>query len=103
MSQVLAALDAGWRILLVGILLGAVLPTLFGIGVRTLAWGTGGEAEVHDEGMLPKPHPVGRAIAFVIFALVIVVVLLGLGYILAHGLGWQVTFDGLMPVIKPKG
>lgn len=103
MSQLLAALDAGWRILVVAILLGALLPTLFGVGLRALAWGTGGEAEIHADGVLPKPHPVGRVIAGLIFALVIVVVLLGLSYILAHGLGWQITFNGLLPVIVPKG
>ncbi|MEA4943515.1 MAG: hypothetical protein VB080_03665 [Propionicimonas sp.] len=102
MNQILAALDAAWRILVVGIVLGAILPTLFGFGIRALAWGTGGDAETHDEGVMPPPHPVGRWIAGAIFALVIVVVLLGLGYILAHGLGMTITFNGLMPVFTPK-
>jgi hypothetical protein len=44
----------------------------------------------------------GRAVAYLIFALVILVVLVGVGYIVAHGLGWTVTFNGLLPVVTPK-
>jgi hypothetical protein len=102
MDQLLAALDAGWRVLLVGLVLGAGLPTLFAFGVRALAWGTGGEAEVHDTGVVLKPHVLGRAVAFTMFALVILAVLLGIGYIVAHGLGYTITFNGLLPVITSK-
>lgn len=102
MDQLLAALDAGWRVLLVGLVLGAGLPTLFAFGVRALAWGAGGEAEVHATGEVLKPHALGRAVAFTMFALVIVAVLLGIGYIVAHGLGYAITFNGLLPVITQK-
>lgn len=34
MDQLWAALDATWRILLVGLVLGAGLPTLFAVGIR---------------------------------------------------------------------
>lgn len=103
MSQVLAALDAAWRILLIGLVLGAGLPALFAVGVRTMAWGTGGEAEVHAEGVLPKAHPVGRWIGMAIFALVVLVVLLGISYIVAHGLGYDLRFQGILPVFTPRG
>ena len=102
MDQVYAALDATWRILLVGVVLGAGLPALFAVGIRSLAWGVGGEAGRHAADVQLKPHPLGRAIAYLLFALVILVVLLGVGYIVAHGLGWTVTFNGLLPVITPK-
>jgi hypothetical protein len=102
MDQVFAALDATWRILLVGLLLGAGLPTVFALGIRSLAWGVGGEAGRHDDGIQLRPHPLGRVVAYLIFALVILVVLLGVGYIVAHGLGWTVTFNGLLPVVTPK-
>ncbi len=102
MEQLLAALDAAWRVLLVGLVLGAGLPTMFAFGIRALAWGSGGDAEVHADGVVLKPHPLGRAIAYTMFALVIVSVLLGLGYIVAHGLGWTLTFNGILPVFTPK-
>jgi hypothetical protein len=102
MDQLLAALDAGWRVLLVGIVLGAGLPTMFAFGIRALAWGAGGEAGVHAEGVVLKPHVMGRVIAYTMFALVILAVLLGISYIVAHGLGWTLTFNGMLPVFTPK-
>ena len=102
MDQVYAALDATWRILLVGLVLGAGLPTLFAVGLRSLAWSVGGEAGRREEGVAPAPHPIGRALAYLIFALVILVVVLGVSYIVVHGLGWTVTFNGLLPVVTPK-
>lgn len=102
MDQLLAALDAGWRVLLVGLLLGSGLPAMFAFGVRALAWGTGGEAEVHATGVVLKPHVMGRVVAATMFTLVIVAVLLGIGYIVAHGLGYAITFNGILPVFTPK-
>lgn len=103
MNQVIAALDAAWRVLAVGIVLGAGLPALFAWGIRAMAWGTGGEAEVHAIDEVPPPHPIGRWLAYGVFGLVILAVLLGIGYILAHGLGMVITFDGIVPVFTPKG
>lgn len=101
--QILAALDAAWRILLIGIVLGAGLPALFALGVRTMAWGTGGDAELaDDEGALPAPHPVGRVIGIAIFAVVLLVVLVAISYIVAHGLGYQMVFNGILPAFVPR-
>jgi hypothetical protein len=103
MNQLLAALDASWRILLAGVLLGAGLPSLFALGVRALAWGSGGEAEEHEAGEVNKPSLLGRVVAYLIFALVVLIVLAGIAYIAAHGLGWKIHFEGIMPVFTPPG
>ena len=71
-------------------------------GIRALAWGTGGEAEVHEAGVELKPHLLGRLIAYSLFAFVVLCVLLGIGYIVAHGLGMTITFDGIVPVFTSK-
>lgn len=102
MEQLWAALDGAWRVLAAGLILGAGLPAMFSFGVRALAWGTGGDAEIHAEGVLPKPHPVGRIVAYAMFSLVVIAVLLGIGYIVAHGMGWTLTFDGIVPVFTSK-
>ena len=102
MDQLFAALDASWRVLLVGVVLGAGLPTIYALGIRALAWGTGGEAEVHEAGVELKPHLHGRLIAYSLFAFVVLCVLLGIGYIVAHGLGMTITFDGIVPVFTSK-
>ncbi|MDR1712270.1 MAG: hypothetical protein LBR58_10550 [Propionibacteriaceae bacterium] len=102
MNQVLAALDASWRILLVGILLGSGLPVLFALGVRALAWGSGGDAEEHLASEVNKPSLTGRLIAYTIFTVVVLMVLCGIGYIAAHGMGIRITFDGIVPVFSQK-
>ena len=92
MGQLIAALDATWRVLLVGLLLGAGLPALFAFGIRVLAWGTGGEAEEHLAGEIPSPHPLGRVIGCTIFALVVLCILGSIAIIIASGLGFKLAF-----------
>ena len=103
MSQLFAALDASWRILLIGLVLGSGLPVLFAFGIRAMAWGSEGGTAVDLDGPRPEPHPVGRWIAYAIFGFVVLSVLLGIGYIVAHGLGMTITFNGIWPVFTPKG
>lgn len=102
MDQLWAALEATWRILLVGLLLGAGLPALFALGVRSLAWGSGIDAEDQSNVATLRPHLIGRIIAYLLFAIVILAVLAGVGYIVAHGLGYSVSFNGLMPTFTHK-
>nr|NLI50882.1 hypothetical protein [Propionibacterium sp.] len=97
MNQVIAAADGAWRVLLAGLLLGAGLPALFALGIRQLA-----AAHVPDTAGA-RWHPgLHRAAAYVSFAVVVLAVLLGLSYIVAHGFGYVITFDGIIPVVRPK-
>jgi hypothetical protein len=100
MDQVFAALDATWRILLIGILLGAGLPALFAVGVRALTWGMV-DSDI-DDGAKLRPTVAGRLVAYTMFAIVVLCVLSGVGYIVAHGLGIAITFNGVIPVFTPK-
>ncbi len=94
---------AVWKVLVFGLVLGAGLPALFALGIRSLAFGAGGEAEAHAPGApLASPHPVGRAGAFVCFALVILAVAAGLTVIVATGFGKAVSFEHVYPVIVEK-
>ena len=95
------AVEAAWKVLLVGLVLGAGLPMVFAMGVRSLAWGAGGAAEV---AVAAKPHPIGRAVAVACFAVVLAGIALGLTIILAAGQGKVVSFDHVYPTIvdKPK-
>jgi len=81
MTQLLAALDAIWRVLLIGLVLGAGLPALFSVGVRQLA----------VAGTLTPTHPakagLHRVSGWAIFVLVGAVVMLGIAGIVAHGFG----------------
>ena len=92
--QFLAALEAAWRVLVAALILGAGLPALYGFGVRQLAIAGRVEAQAKSRAVL---H---RGVAWASFGLAVLAVLLGLTYIVAHGFGVKVTFNGLMPVIS---
>jgi hypothetical protein len=102
MHNVQFALEGAWKVLLAGLMLGAGLPALFALGVRSMAYGQGGDAEVHAAGSLPRPHPVGRAIGVLCFAVVLVAVALGITYIVATGFGKALSFDHMYPTIVAK-
>ncbi|WP_298130249.1 hypothetical protein [Micropruina sp.] len=86
----LTALDDAWRILAAGLALGAGLPILFALGVKSIAWANG---DLPDTAR----NPFGRVLAVVLFAVVLLAIAIGIGYIVAHGFGYTLTFDGLLP------
>jgi hypothetical protein len=75
------ALDALWQVLLVGLLLGAGLPALFALGLRslnagrTVTVGGGGYGAPED---VSKPSPLGLAGAVVCFTIAILAVAFGI-------------------------
>ena len=91
----LTALDAGWRVLAAGLLLGAGLPILFALGVKSIAWANG---DLPGTGR----NPLGRVVAGVLFAIVLLAIALGIGYIVAHGFGYTIAFDGVLPSIVKR-
>ena len=96
------ALSAAWRVLLAGLVLGAGLPTLFALGVRSLAWGAGGEAEVHEGAAAPKAQPIGTVLGWACFVVVLLGVALGITFIVASGFGKALSFEHIYPTIVPK-
>lgn len=93
MNSIVLALESSWRVLVVGLVFGAGLPAIFALGIRSMAWGVGGDAEVSHE----RPHPLGRVLAVVAFGIVIAGVALGLAMIVAKGFGTEVSFDNGYP------
>ena len=98
MSNIGFALDGAWQVLLAGLILGAGLPSVFALGIRSLAWGTGGAAEV-DGG---SPHLLGRLGAGACFAVVLAGVALGITYIVASGSGYALSFEHVYPTLVEK-
>jgi hypothetical protein len=94
------AADTIWKVALASLILGAGLPVLFATGIRSLAWGTGGGAEVSTV----RPNPIGKVLATVIFLIVAYVVVSGIVYIVATGKGgsYDITFRHLYPEIYKK-
>jgi hypothetical protein len=97
------ALEGAWKVLLAGLILGAGLPTLFALGIRAMAYGAGGDAEVHASGAVgPAAHPAGRALGYLCFAVVLLAVALGITFIVATGFGKTLSFDHIYPTLVGK-
>jgi hypothetical protein len=76
--------SAVFKILVFGLLLGAGLPALFGLGVRLNAEGAG--VAVHD-GAVAQRNPVLIGLSWAIFALVLVAVIIGVLFIARDFIG----------------
>lgn len=92
------AAEGAWKVLLAGLILGAGLPAVFALGIRSLAWGAGGEAETDAA----PPNPLGTVLGWVLFAVVLLGVLLGITYIVASGFGKALSFEHVYPTIVDK-
>lgn len=66
------------KVLVVGLLFGAGLPALFALGLRFQADGASGE---NADGTISAPNPAFRGLAYLIFAVVIGAIVLGLLWI----------------------
>lgn len=99
MNQVALALQGSWKVLLVSLVLGAGLPMVFAAGIRSLAWGTGGEAEVDTSA---RPHPLGRVLAGLCFAVVLAGIAVGITIVVASGFGKAVSFEHVYPTLVAK-
>jgi hypothetical protein len=97
------ALEGAWKVLVASLILGAGLPALFGLGIRSLAYGAGGDAEVHESGVTgPKPHVGGTVLGWALFVIVLAVVFLGITFIVVSGFGKTISFDSIYPTIVDK-
>jgi hypothetical protein len=94
--------DAASKVVFWGLILGAGLPALFAVGVRSMvvAQDPQGAMEAGVKTLLPPA--VGRAFAVLCFVLVVLAVALGLAVIVAAGLGKQVSFEHVFPTFVPK-
>jgi hypothetical protein len=97
------ALEGAWKVLLASVILGAGLPLLFALGIRSLAYGAGGEAEVHESGVTgPAAHPAGTVLGYALFAIVLLGVVLGITFIVASGFGKALNFSHIYPTLVDK-
>jgi len=89
--------EAAGQVALVAVLLGAGLPVLFALGVRSFAIAGGVSGEQ------PRlPVPLLRVLGVACFAIVVLAVVVGLSIILATGFGQEVDFSHVIPVLVPK-
>jgi len=86
-----------WQVLVASVVLGAGLPVIFALGVRSLAWGTGNETGGGEGGAARPGNPMGKVLAVVLFAVVLYVLALGIYYIVVAGHGKELDFNGIWP------
>ena len=98
-------LEAAGQVALAALLLGAGLPALFAVGVRsfTLA-GAAGKAGADGETIARSriPVPLLRAIGTLCYVLVVTAVVIGLSVIIATGFGQELSFENIVPTFVPK-
>ncbi|CAN5701558.1 hypothetical protein BH09ACT8_BH09ACT8_33370 [soil metagenome] len=70
--------EAILKVLAVGLILGAGLPAVFGVGLLAFSHGTGG---AEADGTTAAPNPALKALGLVIFAAIAVVIVIALLYI----------------------
>ena len=86
-------LEASLRVLLVGLVLGAGLPALFAIGVRTYSAGGGGD--------LRAPNPLLKVMGLLLIAFVAVVIVVAILWITRTTIHHHFGVD-LFPFIAKK-
>ena len=83
------------QVLLASVVLGAGLPVVFALGVRSLAWGSASRA---GDGAPARPgNPMGKALAVLLFAVVLYVLAVGIYYVVVSGHGKELAFHGVWP------
>ena len=103
MHNLTFALEGAWKVLLAGVVLGAGLPALFALGIRSLAYGAGGDATAKSPGVaVATPRPIGTVVGYVLFAVVLMGVVLGITFIAASGFGKALSFTHIYPTIVNK-
>jgi hypothetical protein len=98
-------LEAAGQVALVALLLGAGLPALFAVGVRSFSLaGAAGHPGVDGETSTTSriPAPLLRIIGTLCYVLVIAAVVIGLSVIIATGFGQEVSFEHIVPTFVPK-
>ncbi|WP_116114753.1 hypothetical protein [Austwickia chelonae] len=89
-------ISAASKVFFVSLIIGAGLPALFALGVKSLAHGTG------PDGTATAPNPAGKIVAIAIFSLVLFTIGIGIAIVVASGLGQSVSFENIYPTFVPK-
>lgn len=87
-------LQAAWKVLLAGLVLGAGLPAVFALGVRFTAAGTGGMTVP-----VARAQAGYRVLGVVCFVVVALAVALGITVIVATGFGKMLSFEHIFPTL----
>jgi len=85
-------------VLVIGLVVGAGLPAVFALGIKAMAYGVGGDAGNTQA----AGHPIGRVLGILCFAVVALVIAVGLAVIVSSGFGYRVEFEHIFPTFVKK-
>lgn len=91
-------LEASFRVLIVGLILGGGLPATFALGVRSYSAGTGG---VNADGTARAANPALKAVGVALFGFVALVILVAILWITRNTIRVHFGVD-LFPFIAKK-
>lgn len=95
------ALEGGWKVFYTAVFFGAGLPIVYALAMRLLVVGAQTTTDAHGK-QHTTPTPLGKALAGLLFAVIVGCVVLGISIIAASGFGKVVSFDGGFPSITDK-
>lgn len=94
MENLKLAVSGAWKVLAAGLLLGAGIPAMFSLGIRSLAIGGVKEGQ--------GARPIGKVLATMCFGVVVLAIALGMTFIVASGFGKKFSFEHIIPTLVDK-
>ena len=91
-------LEASFRVLVIGLILGAGLPALFATGLLAYSYGAGGEEADH---IIHKPNPALKFLGVLLFLIVGLVILTAIAWITRTTINHHFGID-LFPMFPKK-
>lgn len=88
-DNLILAVDGAWKVLIFGLVVGAGLPVLFALGVRSFAYSVDAGAGSGEPSL--RARQLSKVASGVCFALVVLGVLGGIGAIVASGFDLEIT------------
>ncbi len=98
MNMIPLAIEGAWKVLAAGLVLGAGLPILYAVAVRGMALAQGAGAVVGRQ----AKKPIGRVVAILCLLVIVLAAAYAISFIVATGLGKQVTFEHVVPWFVDK-
>lgn len=94
--MIFALIKGAWEVLIIGMILGAGVPSIFALGLRAMSYGAvrGQDTANH------RPNMFARVVAICCFAIVIAAILIGITIIVSDGLGMKLNFGWPLLVSK---
>jgi hypothetical protein len=94
--------EAAGKVVVWGLILGAGLPALFALGVRSMVLANNPDGARQVGVSAPVPPVLNRVIGMACFVVVVAAVALGIAVIVAAGLGQEVSFEHGYPTLVSK-